>query len=300
MLTLMTFRGDLNRPTRNISGGGGGVKLAAGGGIGTLVLVGLFLLMGGNPADLDRILGSNQQQSGPAEVDSGDTSTFDHCQTGADANTFDDCRLWFTAASLDQVWSSQLPQQAQLKYTEPGLTLFKGATQTACGAASSATGPFYCPGDRTAYFDTSFFDQLKQLGGKDAPFAQEYIVAHEFGHHIQNIEGTLGLSDYNNPGADSAAVKVELQADCYAGIWAHYADKGQDAFLEPVSEAQVYDAVTTARAVGDDNIQQRTSGKVRPDMFTHGSSEQRQQAFLAGYTSGKMSSCDFFNRGVYN
>lgn len=126
-----------------------------------------------------------------------------------------------------------------------------------------------------------------------------YIVAHEFGHHIQKLEGTLSLSSYNEPGEDSNAVKIELQADCYAGLWAHYADKGDDALLETITEQQVTDAVNTARAVGDDNIQRRSGGEVRPDTWTHGSSEDRAQSFLAGYNSGKMEQCDTLGRGVY-
>lgn len=124
-------------------------------------------------------------------------------------------------------------------------------------------------------------------------------MAHEIGHHIQNLEGTLGLSDYNDPGPNSNAVKIELQADCYAGVWGHYADKGDNAFLEPITKQQVNDAITATRAVGDDNIQERTTGRVNTESFTHGSSDQRQRAFLAGYNSGKMSSCDTLDRHVY-
>ncbi len=178
--------------------------------------------------------------------------------------------------------------------------IFNGSTNSGCGTASSATGPFYCPADQSAYFDTTFFDSLSNYGAHNAPFAQMYIVAHEFGHHIQQLEGTLQLSDYNDPGADSNAVKIELQADCYAGIWASHADKGEDALLEPISQQQVADAVTAAQAVGDDNIQRRSTGQVQPDAWTHGSSEQRQRAFLAGYNSGRMAECDTLGRGVYS
>ncbi|PRQ11965.1 metalloprotease [Corynebacterium sp. 13CS0277] len=297
----MTFRGDVERgaPRARRAGGGGGGRIAVGGGVGTLLLVGLFLLMGGNPNELGSLLGSDpgaQQQQLPSGEQS---QTLDHCQTGEDANRYTDCRLEFTAKSLDEVWRKVLPAQADIAYTEPGLSIFSGQAQTGCGVASSQTGPFYCPTDQTAYFDTDFFTMLEQLGGKDSPLAQEYVVAHEFGHHIQQLEGTLGLSNYNQPGEDSNAVRIELQADCYAGLWAHYADKGQDAFLEPITQDQVRDAVTAARAVGDDNIQTRSGGRVRPDMFTHGSSEQRQQAFLAGYSTGQMSTCDTLERGGY-
>lgn len=294
----MTFRGDIQKSENRARTGGGGGRIAAGGGIGTLLLVGLFLLMGGNPSEIGQILDQNQQvQSGDETSASGG---LDHCQTGEDANKYADCRVEFTAMSVDQMWKEHLPKQAGIEYTEPGLVVFTDTASSGCGQASSATGPFYCPGDETAYFDVSFFDQLPQYGGDNTPFAEEYIVAHEFGHHIQKLEGTLGLSNYNDPGADSNAVKIELQADCYAGIWGHYADQGADAFLETITEQQVNDAITAARAVGDDNIQKRSSGQVRPDTFTHGTSEQRQQAFLAGYNSGLMSACDTLGRGVYN
>ncbi|MFC5939001.1 neutral zinc metallopeptidase [Corynebacterium choanae] len=294
----MTFKDNVaqsgNRANRR-SGGAGRGMVIGGGGLGTLLLVGAFLLFGGDPSELGALIGSDQ----PAIEQPSDPQAGANCRTGADANRDVDCRLEFTARSLDQIWSEQLPTQAQLDYVAPGLTLFNGQVTTGCGAASASTGPFYCPRDTTAYFDSSFFRQIEQLGGSNAPLAQEYIVAHEFGHHIQNLENNLGKSDYNNPGADSDAVKVELQADCYGGIWAHYADKGEDALLEPITREQLRDAVETARAVGDDNIQQRTQGRVNPDGFTHGSSEQRQEAFLAGYQTGKMSSCDFLGTGGY-
>lgn len=294
----MTFRegadfGDRAQTTRG--GGGRGGTIAAGGGIGSLLLIGLFLLLGGNPNDLGGLVSGGGQQ----ELPKAEGSQFQHCTTAEDGNNHADCRVAFTAQSLDNVWTEMLRDQAGLEYTEPGLVIFQNSTNSGCGKASSSTGPFYCPGDQSAYFDTSFFSQLEQLGGSDAPFAQMYIVAHEFGHHIQQIEGTLRLSNYNQPGEDSNAVKVELQADCYAGLWAHHADKGENALLEPLTDEQVKTALESARAVGDDNIQQRTQGQVRPDLWTHGSSKDRQNAFLAGYQSGKMSQCDTLGRGVY-
>lgn len=272
--------------------------VAAGGGVGTLVLVGLFLLLGGSPGQIGQLLGGQDTGQGQLAPGNGGGG-LEHCQTSDDANTHTDCRVEFTAISVDDLWRDLLPAQAGIEYTEPGLVIFEGATQSGCGTATAATGPFYCPADQSAYFDVSFFDQLDRLGGQNAPLAQMYIVAHEFGHHIQHLEGTLGLSNYNEPGEDSAAVAIELQADCYAGIWVSHADKGEDAMLEPVTPEQVASAVDTARAVGDDNIQRRSGGEVRPDMWTHGSSQQRQDAFLAGYRSGDMAACDTLGRGVY-
>lgn len=297
----MTFRRDADISGRRATTGGRGGKIAAGGGLGTLVLVGLFLLLGGNPGDIGQLIGGQGTEQGQQQLEpeQGGTGTLEHCQTPEDGNRYADCRVDFTAISVDNMWRELLPAQAGIEYVEPGRVVFQDATQTGCGHATAATGPFYCPADQSAYFDVSFFDQLEQLGGENAPLAQMYIVAHEFGHHVQNLEGTLGLSNYNEPGADSAAVAIELQADCYAGIWVSHADKGPDAMLEPVTEEQVASAVETARAVGDDNIQRRSGGDVRPDTWTHGSSQQRQDAFLAGYREGDMAACDTLNRGVY-
>lgn len=216
----------------------------------------------------------------------------DHCTTVEDANTYDDCRIEGTAISLDTVWSSLLPDQAGINYSEPGLVIGDGQVNTGCGTASTAqTGPFYCPGDETVYIGDDFFSQLSSMGGSDGPFAQMYVVAHEFGHHIQHLEGNLGLSDYDDPGEDSNAVKMELQADCYAGVWASHADKGEDAVLDPVTPDQVNQAITSAQAIGDDAIQSVGGGQVNPDAWTHGSSEQRQRWFTTGYDNGTMASC---------
>lgn len=288
----MTFRKDANYTggRRARTGGGRGGTIAAGGGLGSLLLIGLFLLFGGNPSDLGQITGGGQGEA---------TGSLEHCETLEDANEYTDCRVEAAAVSVDQMWQTMLPEQAGIEYTEPLLVVFQNTVQSGCGMASAQTGPFYCPADQGAYFDVSFFEQLEQLGGTNAPLAQMYIVAHEFGHHIQNLEGTLGLSNYNDPGPTSAAVALELQADCYGGVWAHYADEGEDAMLEPITQEQLASAIETARAVGDDNIQQRSGGEVNPDQWTHGSSQQRQDAFMAGYETGQMGSCDTLDRGVY-
>lgn len=297
----MTFRkgGDISGRRATTGRGGRGGTIAAGGGIGSLLLIGLFLLMGGNPAQLDDVLGGGQSQ-GQGQIESSEGGDeLAHCDSLEKGNEYADCRVDFTGISVDRVWAEVLPREAGIEYQEPGRVVFENQVQSGCGFASSATGPFYCPADQSSYFDVSFFDQLDRLGGTNAPLAQMYIVAHEFGHHIQQLEGTLKLSNYNDPGEDSNAVKIELQADCYAGLWASHADKGEDALLEPITPEQVASAVDTARAVGDDNIQQRSGGEVRPDLWTHGSSEQRQEAFLTGYREGNMAACDTLNRGVY-
>ncbi|WP_420099123.1 neutral zinc metallopeptidase [Corynebacterium sp.] len=251
-----------------------------------VVAVVLFLANGGLSMFDSGSAGSGDQRA------SGTGGGLEHCTTVEDANTYDDCRIEGTAISLDGVWSTLLPDEAGITYSEPDLVIGDGRVSTGCGTASTAeTGPFYCPGDRTVYIGDDFFSQLRQMGGSDGPFAQMYVVAHEFGHHIQNLEGNLGLSDYSDPGEDSNAVKMELQADCYAGVWAAHADKGSDAVLDPVTDDQVNQAITSAQAIGDDAIQRSGGGQVNPDAWTHGSSEQRQHWFTTGYDNGTMASC---------
>lgn len=218
--------------------------------------------------------------------------SLEHCNTWEDANKYDDCRIEGTAISLDAVWSQILPDETGISYSEPGVQIGDGTVNTGCGRASTAqTGPFYCPGDSTVYIGDDFFAQLKSMGGSDGPFAQMYVVAHEFGHHIQNLQDTIGLSNYDDPGEDSNAVKMELQADCYAGVWAHHADNGENAMIDPLSDEQIAQAIRSAQAIGDDAIQQSSGGSVNPDAWTHGSSEQRQQWFTTGYSEGTVNSC---------
>lgn len=283
----MTFKSGIEKGGDRARRTGGGGGIAIGGGIGGLLLVGLFVLLGGDPSML--------QGGGQEELPQGSSQ----CNTSDDANKSSDCRVEFTAISVDRVWQEQLERQSGVKYTEPGLNIFTNSTRSGCGIASSSTGPFYCPADQSAYFDVSFFDMLAKLGGSDGPLAQEYVVAHEFGHHIQKLEGTLGRSNYNQPGPESDAVKIELQADCYAGMWAHFADDGENALLEQLTDAQVQQALDTAMAIGDDTIQQHQGGEVKPDLWTHGSGKQRKQAFLTGYQHGSMKKCDYLERGVY-
>ncbi len=292
-------------------GGGGGFNLGGGRGGGNPLLmlimglvgrkfglpgliivgiIGFFLANGGGG-----ILGGGQQstqQTQTQQTQSG-SSDFAHCQTVADANQYDDCRILATQVSLDQFWSEVLPTEGGIDYVENGLFVAEGMLNTGCGAANiSQTGPFYCPGDQSVYMSVPFFQQLKQMGGSDGPFSIMYVTAHEVGHHIQQLQGTLRLSDYNNPGEDSNAVRVELQADCYAGLWASNADKGPNALLEPLTQEQVEQAITTARAIGDDVIQQHSGQGVNPDLWTHGSAQQRVEWFLRGYQGGTLASCE--------
>ena len=269
--------------------------IAVGGGLGGLALVLLVMFLGGNPGDLDALMGG----VGEAPVDEtaqGDIAT--RCQTGADANRYTDCRMVGAVNSLDAYWVDALPA-AGFELDFPGVTLFEASAQSGCGTASSSTGPFYCPPDQTIYLDVAFFDVLEsQFGASGGPLAQMYVMAHEYGHHLQNQIGVFEIADRSGAGADSDSVKVELMADCLAGVWASHAATVPDAsgtpFLEPLTAADVADAVSAAEAVGDDRIQEAVQGEANPHTFTHGTAEQRRDSFMTGYDTGNIARCDAF------
>ncbi|MFN0142448.1 MAG: neutral zinc metallopeptidase [Mycobacterium sp.] len=297
----MTFNEGMRIDTSNTTstggggGGGGGRGIAIGGGVGGLVVMLLALFLGVDPGPL-----LNQQPMGPA-TQSQPGFDLAKCRTGADANNFVECRVVATGNSVDGVW-----QQLLRGYTPPKLRLFKDQVQTGCGPASSDVGPFYCPPDKTAYFDTDFFTVLQtQFGSSGGPLAQEYVVAHEYGHHVQNLLGDLGRAQQGAQGATGGGVRSELQADCYAGVWAHYAaitkQQGTDVtFLEPLSDKDIADALSAASSVGDDRIQKESTGRINPEKWTHGSSEQRQKWFTVGYQTGDAGKCDTFNAASLN
>nr|WP_296779770.1 neutral zinc metallopeptidase [Rhodococcus sp. (in: high G+C Gram-positive bacteria)] len=297
----MTFnegaRLDSGRVKSGGGGGGRGGKLALGGGAGGLVILVLALLFGGDPGELLGQLNSGTDNSSQSDT-GGD---LENCKTGSDANSDVDCLVVGTVQSLDNVWESELATQTNVAYVQPEVRLFTGSADTGCGNATSAVGPFYCPADSTAYFDTSFFQVLvDRFGSSGGPLAQEYVVAHEIGHHIQNQLGDIGRAQQDPQGAESGAVRVELQADCYAGIWANHAAVTPDPntgepFLEPLTQTDIDDALSAASSVGDDRIQQASSGRVNPEGWTHGSSEQRQKWFATGYRTGQVSACDTFS-----
>lgn len=297
----MTFRESGDLDTSGVSGGGGGGRrgMAIGGGVGGIVVVLVALFLGVDPGQLglDTGTGGQGQQSDSAQQIQ---THIDQCDLQkANADTI--CRIVATTESLEDVWNTQLPQQAQMRWEQPHTNIFTGAINTGCGAASSDVGPFYCPADNNVYLDPSFFDDVlvRRLGGSDAPAAQMYVVAHEFGHHLQTMLGDIQRSQQDPQGASSGAVRVELQADCYAGLWAHYATTtpapgGQAPLLAELSSRDVDDIIQTAEAIGDDHIQKSGGARVDPRSWTHGSSEMRRQWFTTGYEQGSMQACDTF------
>src|SRR3954451_22621944 len=290
----MTFNEGMQIDTSTTStsgGGGGGRGIAIGGGLGGLLIVVVALFLGVDPSTVL----PQQGQIGSTEGVESPGFDLSQCKTGADANNIVQCNVVATGNSVDGVW-----EQLLRGYTRPHVRLFSGSVDTRCGPATSDVGPFYCPVDQTAYFDTDFFQVLvDQFGSSGGPLAREYVVAHEFGHHVQNLKGVLGRAQQDPEGATGAGVRTELQADCYAGVWAHYASTTKQEstgvpFLEPLSDKDIADALSAASSVGDDRIQKQVTGRVNPESWTHGSAEQRQKWFTVGYQTGDPNKCDTF------
>jgi hypothetical protein len=287
----MTFRPDVeldpgqvqDRRGRRLRGGG----VAIGGGLGGLVLIAVILLLGGNLGDLGVTPGVPE----PGPVSSQATS---ECQTGAQANERQDCRIVGTVNSLRAYWADAFAADGET-FVEPSTVLFTDQVSTQCGAATSAVGPFYCPLDQTIYIDLGFFEQLEtRFGAEGGPFAEEYVMAHEYGHHIQNLRGLLDAG--RDAGPEGGAVRTELQADCFAGVWGGNAvDTG---FLEPLTADQINQALDAASVIGDDRIQEQTQGQVNPETWTHGSAQQRVEWFTIGFEQKSPSACDTFNADI--
>ena len=253
--------------------GGRGIALG-GGGIVTLILAVAIYLCGGDPGQL--------LQTGTPPVQPPASQTASNTTSGQDRD-----RQFVGAimSSMEDTWKQILPQQSRARYRDPKLVLFTGQVSSACGYASAATGPFYCPGDEKLYLDFAFFDELRRQFRAPGDFAQAYVIAHEFGHHIQNLTGVM--DQVQSAGRNNRlSVALELQADCYAGIWANVAAK-----QNRLETGDTEEALRAASAVGDDMIQKRTQGYVVPDSFTHGSSQQRMQYFTKGFQSGDMRQC---------
>jgi predicted metalloprotease len=284
--------GGLSRlPGLGRGGGGGRLPIPVGGGIGgivVLLVVVVALVFGGN------VLGGG---------DSDQSATLDQCADGSDADR-QDCRIAIDVNAIQAFWADALPEQGDVDYAEADTAYLAGSTSTGCGQATSAMGPFYCPNDKTVYLDLTFFDDMLQgqLGASGGEFQEAYVLAHEYGHHIQDLLGTLGEHQSGATGATSESVRIELQADCYAGIWTHYATTAKDEqgepFITEISDQDIKDAIDAATAVGDDRIQQQTSGRVNPDQWTHGSAAERVQWFQTGYGAGQLAACDTFAPGA--
>ena len=255
---------------------GGGLAIG-GGGIGILILALAIYLCGGDPRQLLENLPTETQVQQPGASNSS--------QQGQDEN------MRFARAvlgSTEDAWGQILSQQMHIRYSPPRLVVFSGQVNTACGFSSAATGPFYCPGDRQLYLDFDFFNELRREFRAPGDFAQAYVIAHEVGHHVQNLLGTMDKMERSG-GGSRLSVALELQADCYAGIWANYAQK-----QGVVETGDAEEALRAASAVGDDMIQRRTQGYVVPESFTHGSAQQRMQWLTRGMQSGDMRQCETF------
>jgi predicted metalloprotease len=272
---------------------GGGLALGGGGlGLTGLVVYLLITLLGG---------GGGLGQLGPLEdqrVGQGDTpSTISQdCRTGADANARDDCRIVAVVNSVQKFWDGVF-QRSNRRYQYVDTVFFSGQVQTGCGVAGSEVGPFYCPNDKLVYIDLGFFDELQsRFGVGAAPFTQAYVIAHEYGHHVQDQLGVLEAIRGDRQGPESKAVRSELQADCYAGVWAAHAV--ETGLIEELTQADVNQGLDAASAIGDDRIQARTQGQVNPETWTHGSGEQRRRWFSRGYEQGKPAACDTFSGSI--
>jgi predicted metalloprotease len=277
----------------------GGAPVAIGGGAGVLGLVIYLLFNLLNPGGSTGTLPGVDQVT----VEGDNQQLQQECKTGQDANTKQDCRVVADVNSVQSFWDQEF-QRRGASYRQAPTRLFTGVTQSGCGSASSETGPFYCPADETVYIDLSFYDELRsRFGAHGGNFAQAYVLAHEYGHHAQNLLGTTEqVARDRRTGPQSPSVRLELQADCYAGLWASHATTtpgpSGDPLVARLTDSDIADGLDAAAAIGDDRIQSRFQGRVDRESWTHGSSEQRQHWFKVGYHSGDLQQCDTFSGSV--
>ena len=273
--------------------GRGGLAVGGGGlGLAGLVVYLLFTLLSGGGA-LGQLAPLEDQQVGlgdsPSEVSQ-------ECRTGEDANERQDCHIVGVINSVQEFWDGVFRQSGR-QYPNVDTVFFTDQVETACGSASSQVGPFYCPRNQLVYIDLGFFDELQaRFGAGAAPFAQAYVIAHEYGHHVQNQLGVLESIGGDTQGPESRAVRTELQADCYAGVWA--ANAVEMGLVAELTQADINDGLDAATAIGDDRIQERTQGQANPETWTHGSSEQRRRWFSRGYEEGRPAVCDTFSGSI--
>jgi hypothetical protein len=267
--------------------GQGVSKGAIGGGIGLLVVLVIGFLMGADPMTLLNVLvsqGGSSLDSTPVVLTAAENESADFVSV--------------VLADTEDTWVTIFRENGRV-YKQPRLVLFKGSVESACGYAQAAMGPFYCPGDEKVYIDLDFYNELKNQLGAPGDFAQAYVIAHEVGHHVQNLLGTSAevqriQQQSNEVTANKYSVMLELQADCYAGVWANHADKQR----QIIEEGDIGEAMNAAEKIGDDALQKQSQGYVVPDAFTHGTSAQRMKWFNAGFVSGDISSCDTFTAAV--
>ncbi len=270
--------------------GGGGKKALVGGGLGTIVILVAALLLGVDPEPL---LDAQKNLSPPASSSSSESSGDPAAERSPEENR----RAEFTKvvlATTEDVWNQEFKKMGK-RYEEPKLVLFTDRVNSACGNATAAIGPFYCPGDKKAYIDLSFYEDLERQLGAPGDFAQAYVIAHEVGHHIQNLLGASTMvhtkqRTLSKTEGNKWSVALELQADCYSGVWAHHADRAK----QLLEKGDIEEALTAASSIGDDTLQKRGGGAVQPETFTHGTSAQRVQWFKKGLETGEPTSCDTF------
>lgn len=290
----MTFGGEGNFEGGRVRSHKGAVSA---GGVGILAIIG-FLVYQFTGVNVGPAL-EGLEGAGGAGTDA-QAGEIGEC-TIEEANEQRDCRLSATVQFLDEYWTEVFAAEGELPL--PEVNSFSGGVSTGCGQASSSTGPFYCPPDQGIYVDLTFFDLLQsRFGASGGPLAEIYVIAHEYGHHIQNVTGVMERADRGGSGAESDSVRIELQADCYAGMFVGNATgvtvvnegSGAKQIIEPITNEQLAEAMSAAQAVGDDHIQEQSGGGVNPDTWTHGSSDQRQNWFVIGYNQGSLDACDTF------